>query len=280
MKKITLILGLILLVPLHTVLAQVESLYPSGYNIDCRHTLSASELSLGDTLTITRVLVNDESFSLTGLYFSTSLPPELDVISQILEVDGTPVSVTSVAPADNLIFTGYRHHTWIVDSPDTSEHISYTVAAGDSVCLTLRVIPSNIGEFLLPFYVTSFYGNNQTFFATTNIVDTVTVLLLSDVDDDQDNLPPDDYGLTVRAYPNPFNGSTNIAYQGTGLANTELRLEIYNTLGQLVHNTQVFSPVNQGVIWWNADEKLGSGIYFYRLANDHVQQTGKMLLLK
>jgi len=84
-------------------------------------------------------------------------------------------------------------------------------------------------------------------------------------------------------YPNPFNPTTLIAYN---LANKEaVKLTVYNALGQrvkcLVDNTE-----NAGyhvVLWDGTDlsgNKVGNGLYFYKLETKSFNMTRKMILLK
>lgn len=79
-------------------------------------------------------------------------------------------------------------------------------------------------------------------------------------------------------YPNPFNPSTTIEYS---LAKQgEVRLEIFNTLGQVV-STPVHAVQTAGTysIHFNA-ANLPSGIYFYRLRTGLYEHIRKMVLMK
>ena len=84
-------------------------------------------------------------------------------------------------------------------------------------------------------------------------------------------------------YPNPFNPTTTIAYQ---LAeDADVRLEIYNVLGQRVHML-VNAAQKAGsykVVWdttLNNGEAVSSGTYFYRLTAGAYEETKVMLLIK
>ena len=84
-------------------------------------------------------------------------------------------------------------------------------------------------------------------------------------------------------YPNPFNPGTTIRYALPYQA--EVRLEIYNALGQLV-KVLVNKSQTAGIktVNWNGTNQFGepvsSGVYLYRLkAGNHIQ-TRKMMLLK
>lgn len=79
-------------------------------------------------------------------------------------------------------------------------------------------------------------------------------------------------------YPNPFNPSTVINYQIP--VNTEVRLEVFNMLGQsvaLLVNEQKVAGLH--TVSFDASV-LSSGIYIYRINTSSFNQTRKMLLIK
>lgn len=84
------------------------------------------------------------------------------------------------------------------------------------------------------------------------------------------------------AYPNPFkaNGSTNIEVSlKAGETGT---LTIYNVQGQLV-KTVSLTEGNHMVNWNGRDSRgnaCGSGIYFYKLSTQSMNQTKKMVIVK
>jgi hypothetical protein len=84
-------------------------------------------------------------------------------------------------------------------------------------------------------------------------------------------------------YPNPFNPTTTISYQVP--QSTEVRLVIYNTLGQKVR-TLVNSRMEPGyhsVVWDGRSENgrtVASGIYIYRFEASDFTKTLKLMLLK
>jgi hypothetical protein len=93
---------------------------------------------------------------------------------------------------------------------------------------------------------------------------------------------PTAYALNAN-YPNPFNPTTNISF---ALAeDSKVCLKIYNLSGQLV-KTLVDANLSAGTytVSWNgtngSEDKVASGIYFYRLSAGSYSQTRKMCLLK
>ncbi|MEZ4744801.1 MAG: T9SS type A sorting domain-containing protein [Calditrichia bacterium] len=84
-------------------------------------------------------------------------------------------------------------------------------------------------------------------------------------------------------YPNPFNPSTTLKYALP--TNADVRLEIYNVLGQLV---KVLVDADQTAgfktaIWDGTNqygEKVASGIYIYRIKAADFVQSKKMILMK
>lgn len=88
--------------------------------------------------------------------------------------------------------------------------------------------------------------------------------------------------LLYTNYPNPFNPKTTIQYSlSSEPKNADLK--IYNIKGQLVRNYSL-TKQNGNVVWNGRDQhdnKISSGIYFYKLVNDSKTiDTKKMLLVK
>lgn len=95
--------------------------------------------------------------------------------------------------------------------------------------------------------------------------------------DETGNSQPGQFTLSQN-YPNPFNPTTVISYQIP--TNTNIRLEVFNILGQsvaLLVNEQKVA----GLHTVNFDATaLSSGIYIYRINSIDFSQTRKMLLIK
>jgi hypothetical protein len=84
--------------------------------------------------------------------------------------------------------------------------------------------------------------------------------------------------FSVDSYPNPFNASAKITYSLPVQA--QVTLDIYDILGRRIETlvNQSQAPGSYQALWDAAD--IPSGIYFYRLAADEFEDTGKMVLMK
>ncbi|MCP4580459.1 MAG: T9SS type A sorting domain-containing protein [candidate division Zixibacteria bacterium] len=97
------------------------------------------------------------------------------------------------------------------------------------------------------------------------------------VDIEEEIAKPESIEL-AKAYPNPFNASTNINYS---LAKpSSVRIDIYNILGRRVETVfDGYQLSGTYTINWRADD-LPSGIYYARIAGDKASQSIKLTLLK
>ena len=81
-----------------------------------------------------------------------------------------------------------------------------------------------------------------------------------------------------RAYPNPFNPETNIAFDLPQEA--DIRLKVFDALGrQVAVLADGYLPAGKYELKFYG-EHLTSGIYFYRLTAGNYSESGKMLLVK
>ena len=88
---------------------------------------------------------------------------------------------------------------------------------------------------------------------------------------------PNEFDL-YQNYPNPFNPATTIRYDLP--QNTDVRLDIYNILGQRVY-TLVNAPQKAGRYEVRFDaSSLASGVYFYRLMTGEFASVKQMTLIK
>ena len=94
---------------------------------------------------------------------------------------------------------------------------------------------------------------------------------------------PDEFNL-YQNYPNPFNPSTTIGFDVPN-ARTQVRLEIYNILGQRVKTliNDVYSAGRYKVTWDgtnNVGGQVSTGVYIYRIQAGNIVQSKKLTFIK
>ena len=86
------------------------------------------------------------------------------------------------------------------------------------------------------------------------------------------------YGLSLNAYPNPFNPETNISF--TLNQNSDVKLNVYNLKGQKVDTiANRYFPKGEHDVVWKAG-KFSSGVYFIRIEIDKQNEIKKVILMK
>ena len=118
------------------------------------------------------------------------------------------------------------------------------------------------------------YGYESSY---SNTVSTSGNSLWKDNNEEQNTEEVKNYGLFSN-YPNPFNPTTQIAYQIP--KSSHVSLVVYNSLGQevadLVNKEQ---PSGKYSVQFDA-ANLPSGVYFYRIQTGNFVSVKKMLLMK
>ncbi len=106
----------------------------------------------------------------------------------------------------------------------------------------------------------------------------------TDVNDASNKIIPEKMELFGN-YPNPFNPSTTISYSTP--KEGDVSLLIYNVLGQLVSNINLYQQIAGTHVYSFNAGSLASGVYFYRLTlrssnaqQNYLSKTSKMILLK
>jgi flagellar hook assembly protein FlgD len=92
----------------------------------------------------------------------------------------------------------------------------------------------------------------------------------------------------MQNYPNPFNPETWIPYQIS--KDATVRIEIYNTLGQVVRALDVGHQLagvyanRERAAYWdgtnNFGERVASGIYFYAIQAGDYRAVKRMVIMK
>jgi hypothetical protein len=146
----------------------------------------------------------------------------------------------------------------------------------DTTLVVMNSASNQVYVFTLPKMPTSFELDPNNWIVKSSSGIMVNVDRISEV--------PQTYAL-LQNYPNPFNPSTVIPFDLPKAS--QVRLEIYNGLGELVtmpvkdqafeagHHSIVFSPVSV------SGSSLSSGVYYCRMLVSGVPvQTMKMILVR
>ncbi len=181
MRNIILIIILLtLFIPVNFTLAS-EILYPSGYNLGSQYAISSYDITTADTLLITRTVQNNESFALSGLYFSENLPSEFSLIGYSIRLNSNDIANQFTANITPLVFNGYTTYEWVVDDPDG--YPQNIINPGQTLVFELRLVCAGIGDYQLPFHAAAFWGGSSGFYSTD---EAVSLTVSSAVD----NIPP------------------------------------------------------------------------------------------
>lgn len=270
------VITILLLMPVGG-LATADDIYPGIGSVNCLYSVSTDQLLIGDTLYISRSIVNNGSGPVEGLYLSDNFSEPFEIVEYSIAVNGQPLTPLREESIPDLIFPGYVNYCWTIDTLGDGD-ISGYLYPDDSLSLEIKLICHEIGQYQLPLRTSVFQYNSQSYFSTAPSY-SVEVVLSLDVDDDDQPVLPGQF-LTARPFPNPFNGRVRIEYYGTELKASPARLEIFNLLGQNVHVKEFVAKTAPGAVYWDTGTHLPGGLYLYRLTVGEKQTMGKMVYLK
>lgn len=176
------LISLVILTSVVDTVAQ-DPVYPQGLNILCEYSMTNSSITAGDTLVIQRVVVNNESYSMAGLYFSENLPSVFAVIQHTIRVNGNGIQYVYPDPDSGSVVAGFEVHRWLVDSPDAAAGFANEILSGDSVVFDLALICETPGTYEFPLHTVVAFGNGAGLFSVANPVSVV-------VTGNTDSIPP------------------------------------------------------------------------------------------
>jgi hypothetical protein len=145
-------------------------------------------------------------------------------------------------------------------------------------------IEDNTEMIGLDFVFNDFYDVTATLLRSQFAIKFTTEVptIVSVEEENETSTIPSDYVLEQN-FPNPFNPETRINYSIPEAGYT--KLSIYDINGLLVNTLQEGNqPAGRYTVVWNGKNnlgnKVGSGVYFYRLQSNDFVQVKKMILLK
>ncbi len=86
--------------------------------------------------------------------------------------------------------------------------------------------------------------------------------------------------ISIRNYPNPFNGKTQFSFSTSILKPTHIK--VFDITGKNIRNITIPSMMSHAS-WDGRDDSgnlVGSGVYFYRYQSDQNTSLGKMVMIK
>lgn len=143
-----------------------EILHPANDDIHIEYMLSAIDLNVGDTLIITRLLVNGSADTLSNLYWTDNLPLELDILTYDIRINGVNISNYYSGPFENCLYSYYNTFRWVVDLPSENDPYNHKINPSDSITITYSVICQNQGNFVLPFRTACFHDGDHGSYTT------------------------------------------------------------------------------------------------------------------
>jgi hypothetical protein len=253
-----------------------EAIWPDGYNITADYEPSANQLTVHDTLTIIRTIVNNEDFDLENLYLVDNLPVTFFLTASMLGIDSSSVDYFHSGPIISQVVFGYDTYRWAIDLPAGDTTFDRQLHPGETLVLEYSLICQEPGDYVLPFHTICCSGNSTGIFSTADSI-SVTVLPFNDIDDNSDFIPKQT--MISRAYPNPFNASVNFSLERSPGSNALVTLSIYNLLGQLVYFRRMVLNDHE-IINWHPSARLPTGNYYYVISSADFSVGGKIILLK
>jgi hypothetical protein len=117
-------------------------------------------------------------------------------------------------------------------------------------------------------------GDNNDVWELTGLSNAITAI---------DERPQPEVARLGQNHPNPFNPVTTIEFEI--VSTTRVSIRVYNLRGQLVRTLVdgTRTPGPHSVIWNGRDEAgraVSSGVYFYRLTAEGVEESRKMVLVQ
>jgi len=138
-----------------------EIIHPANNDIQIEYALSSTNLTVGDTLIITRLLVNNSADTLGNLYWTDNLPPGMNILAYSISVNGAAISNYYSGPLKNSLYNSYNSFRWVIDLPAEEDPYNHKINLSDSVAIIYSVICPDQGSFVLPFHTACFHNGDH-----------------------------------------------------------------------------------------------------------------------
>jgi len=145
-----------------------EQVHPSTYGIIGSYVLSADSLVVGETLTVTWVVQNNENLDLTALYLSENLPDRFRLVNSSMRIGGFPIRFYYSGPRMNQVIQGYDAHRWVTDFPSEPDSLNNILRAGQTLSLRYKALCDAPGSYVLPHHSMCCFGDTTGIFTTSD----------------------------------------------------------------------------------------------------------------
>jgi len=149
-----------------------EILHPANNNIQLEYLLSSTDLNVGDTLIITRTLVNNSPDTINNIFWVDNLPPELTILTYSVHLNGVEISNFYSGPVENWLYNSYNTFRWAVDFPSEEDPYNHKISPSDSIALVYSIVCQDHGNFILPLHAASFHNGYHGSYA---VGETITI---------------------------------------------------------------------------------------------------------
>lgn len=175
----------------------------------------------------------------------------------------------------SMVSSGGKVYIGVYGSSNPNGSVMMTTNEGTNWLNVSGGIPSGIS-------INELMISGSSIFACTNIQGIWKAQLdqLTSIENNEGNLIPSGFELEQN-YPNPFNPDTKISFSiPQVMSGNDTRLAIYDVSGCEIES-YTYKNISPGKYEINfSSEKLGSGVYFYRITSGKYSITKKMILSK
>jgi len=203
-----------------------------------------------------------------------------DSLPQVIMNTPYDQSITVLAPSTfdylgNVIDVAYIVVDSVLNLPPGIEYFaSATQFFPDSAyCIQIVGTPTVAGDFPLAIHVTPFINYLNNIIATPQIVDDTSVVLTVLGPSGIDPFKIHAFRV-IPNIPNPFSEMTRLGFYTP--FDDRIELEVYNILGELMHEERQGAPPGEHFFQFNGSNLL-PGTYFYRVTNNNKFYTGKFI---
>jgi Concanavalin A-like lectin/glucanases superfamily len=120
----------------------------STNNISASRSVSATETTVGNSISVAVEISNLEPFAIRGLYYAEHLPQGLNVNTSSIEIDGSDILNSALESSSGTVYPDHDTYRWILENAsDFSEN--NPLNANSTLTITYEITSSSPGSFQL-----------------------------------------------------------------------------------------------------------------------------------